>query len=439
MADPTLPLEIMGLIIDFYTESESEQQQPDYDDPLPQQPSKTLLACHMASRQLRECALRHICRNISVSLYDTPERLKRNQDIIFEEVNPQLGSLARFVKEVNIVTISGQDFLPVVHEDVYEDSLLIVLKGVAERIAFQKLSIHGDSLVELIWTSLPSTVHTALPLLLQLPSVSSLCLKYIEGLPALFLIANTHLGSLSISHCWEISEVLSLSASLPKLEQLTLHYMGEFPESLDLPHLRTLNLRHDDLGDPEIGWKVISRACKTLKNLAIHDDEDQDSLMDEGDLRRQLPSELNVGTLPQLQNFTYSNNRTSQNEILPTLHDVHHFLRVSRPVPNLKSITFSHSVSDKCLSHEDIISINEDTWRMLDHVLSGGQFTGLQKVHIDVELCLHGQGNRLADLSTHGPDSLVREEVVRDNILDLFGESRQLSIPFEVDATVKRL
>lgn len=270
-----LPAEILDQIIGYHTELEEAEplrycvySKP---MPLPRKYSNTLLACHKVSKQFRACVLRYICRTISIPLYGTPKRL-RGLEVVFNEVNPQFGSLASFASEVDILTIFPQDMPPYDGSlrqnqlKVHRKALLQILNTAAERIAVRKLSISGSQRARLDWKFLPLPVRNALESLLQLPSVSSLRLKNIWHLPAQVLAINAHLKSLSLNECWKFQN-LSFAASLPELEEITMQRLAEFPAALMLPSLRTANVQHCTNEEFRTNCDVIKRASKTLRNI----------------------------------------------------------------------------------------------------------------------------------------------------------------------------
>lgn len=283
MPVPALPLEILDRIIDLLEKHEDREEErddhdkdEDEDEALPAKYSKTLLACHTVSKQFRVCALRHICRSVFISLRDTPKRLRRLQDLIVEEVNPELGSFAPFVKEVDILTVPPQNMPsqepPTCEQvEIQEEALLQVLKLFDERITIQRLSILAIG-SGLDWKSLSLAIEKALQSLLQLPSVFSLRFRGIKSLPVRLLVSNARLKSLDVGFCWEWQE-LSLITSLPDLEHLTIRDLSQFPEGLTFPSLQTANAHNADKHDSHTSWTVISRTSKTLKHLTVYDDE----------------------------------------------------------------------------------------------------------------------------------------------------------------------
>lgn len=267
-----LPVEILDQIIDHHKEREAEPPRwYDRGSPVPLKYSKTLLACHMVSKQFRACALRHI--SISISLYDTPKRLRELQDVIFAEVTSGLGCLASFVKEVDILTIHPKDMppyggaIPRKQLKVHKEALLQMLNMVAERIVILKLLISGSERACLDWKFLHSSVRNVLESLLRLPSVAALHLKWIRHLPAQFLATNAHLKSLSVTHCSKIQNLASFAAALPELEQVTMQKLKEFPGGLKFPSLRIVNAQYHGVEELHTSWGVIERASKTLKKI----------------------------------------------------------------------------------------------------------------------------------------------------------------------------
>lgn len=118
-----------------------------------------------------------------------------------------------------------------------------------------------------------------------------------------------------------------------------------------------------------------------------------------------------------------------------TLEEALRFFDVSRPVPNLRVMSFSHCLNGDQGQYKFSMAADKNTWRELDRALARGHFTGLQKVHINVDL----RSSTPEGMPTEGwNDSATRDEIIRANFLDLFCESRRLSIPFEVDVTVDR-
>lgn len=264
-----LPPEIIDQIVGQYQEPQ-EFGLPDWHDHqssllLKHSNSKALLACHKVSRQFRACSLRYICQTISLSLYDPPKSLRALQDVIFEEVNPQFGSLASFATGVHIMIVHRSIPLHRKLLKVHRGAVLQILNMIANSITIQKLSISGREHAWRDWTFLPLAVRSALQSLLRLPSVSSLHLQYIGHLPAEFLATNAHLRSLSIANCWKMQSLSSFSASLSELEQIDMQHMEIFPKGVKLPSLRTVNVQHSNFRELNTIWGIIRRASESEK------------------------------------------------------------------------------------------------------------------------------------------------------------------------------
>lgn len=193
--------------------------------------------------------------------------------MIFEDVNPELGNLQPFIKEVQ-VTIPSEKIVRYKQPEVHQDALLRVLKKFAECIAIQKFSILGGGFPGLYWKALPPAIGKELQSLVQLSSVSSLRLECIQDMPARLLVTNAHVKYLSVVFCPEIQGLSSIMASLPKLEYLKWHDTSEFPEGLCFSFLRSMNVLNVDSYISRCSWAVILRAAKTLKNLTIYDSDE---------------------------------------------------------------------------------------------------------------------------------------------------------------------
>lgn len=275
------PLEILEQIIDLHGGREEEQTGPTYQPTsFRTRPSKTLLACHLVSRQFRACALRHTCRSVSIALYDTSDRLQDTQNTIFDKPGSVVGSLVPLIKEFNISLFSLPDYDPPLPRVMHQDSLVRVLEAFAECTAIRKLSLVANlgtaqPSSDLDWMRLPSDIQQVLKSLLRLPSISSLCFRDIVNIPAPLLeMANARLHTLEVIRCLSLDGVSPSSDGMP----------------LDLGHSNTVPLYQVPLGFTTYGfqivqfvggvvskyntsWGVIGAASSTLKNLAIHDTE----------------------------------------------------------------------------------------------------------------------------------------------------------------------
>lgn len=80
MVVPALPLEILQQIVDLFEDRDHEdhedqhRRQDNHAEALPAKHSKTLLACHIVSKQFRACALRRISIARHPEASETPSR-----------------------------------------------------------------------------------------------------------------------------------------------------------------------------------------------------------------------------------------------------------------------------------------------------------------------------------------------------------------------------
>jgi hypothetical protein len=236
----------------------------------------------MVSKQFRVCALRVICRKTFIDLYDTPEHLRRLQDVLSGKTHPlsQLDSPVRFIKEIAIFLTNYRYTREGLH--IAKDVVVPILKTVADKVPMEALSIFGNTKpdTKVYWPKFGSEVLQALEGIIQLPSVVALYIRGVGDIPYQLTTTNTHLHTLSISYSdFDEGEYVGgfpppfFSATLPKLENLTISLCKQFPEGLRLPSARKIYAAYDPLCGSKTIWEVIQRSSQTLTSITIHDNE----------------------------------------------------------------------------------------------------------------------------------------------------------------------
>ncbi|KAF5322243.1 hypothetical protein D9619_000314 [Psilocybe cf. subviscida] len=389
---PAFPLEILERIVDCHAEHGKEERDPtSLAKSLRTKHSQTLLACHMVSKQFRSCALRHICRNVSIALYDTSHRLQLTQHTIFGEANTTLGSLVPLVKEVTISIVSTPTpvYKPQLPPGLHKDALIRLLIACAERTAIRKLSLVANlgnvgPRFELDWMSLPSDILEVFKSLLKLPSVSSLCLRDVVNLPAPLLeMANAHLHTLKVIHCVSMEDVSFSSDGMQPSMGSSVVPLFQFPLGFTQDGLQIVQVVSGVVCEYNTSWGVIGPASDTLKHLSIRDSEEM------CDLPPEYCKKLTISSFPQLESFSYSYNCSGFSTMFTTLHDVVRFFDVSQLMPNLRAIElFLYLDESVAITQEtvDWMVENDSHWRALDRSLSRKLFSGLEKVFIHIDL-----------------------------------------------------